>query len=701
MYIYELRDDLVIRDINELQQNITDYLFGRIGDDEFRSKRTSKGIYSQRQAGVQMVRIKVPLGKLTPEQLLTIADLAGEYASGLLHITTRQDIQLYHVPLNKTPDLWVRLELAGITLLGSGGNMVRNVTISPAAGVDPNEPFDVTPFAYEVFKYFLRNPVSQEMGRKIKISFSSSETDTAFSYIHDLGFIPKTTVTATGIQRGFKVMIAGGLGAQPMLAHVAYEFLPADEMMPFIEAVLRVFGRYGERNSRHKARLKFLIKNIGLKEFMSLVEKEKIANKVKVYKVYKIAPVELSVAGDKQVEIVDTEGYGEWFHTNVFEQKQKGFYGAYVKIPAGDITVEQVRKLVESVKPYIAGEMVLTQTQGILLKFILKEDLPLIYNNLKSLGLAVAGYDSTANITTCRGTNTCNLGITNSLALTAELEKLIREEHAEFIHNRDIKIKSSGCMNSCAHHSLAHIGFHGSSIKLGGKVLPAVQVLLGGGTISDGGARIADKIIKVPVRRAPAALNLLLDDYNLDSLPGEKYHTYYDRKGKEYFYRLLKHLANLDEVNPGEFIDWGNDQLYATAIGAGECAAPNIDLVDVLFRQAKEKLEKAEAAFEEQAYADSIFYSYSTFLGVAKALLLTEGVNSGTQVGIINEFEKRYQDRFGVLKDQSFSDLVLQISHHEPRKKFAIDYLEKASKFVIEIESLLFSKKAFLSKSMK
>lgn len=688
MCINELRDDLVTRDIGELQQSINDYLFGRIGDDEFRGKRTSKGIYSQRQPGVQMVRIKLPLGKLSLKQLLTIADVAAEFSGGLLHITTRQDIQLYHVPLNRTPELWAKLERAGITLLGSGGNMVRNVTISPAAGVDPEECFDVTPYAYEVFQYFLRNPVSQEMGRKIKISFSSSHSDTALSFIHDLGFIPKTRITKSGPQRGFKVMIAGGLGAQPMLAHVALEFLPADEMMPFIEAVLRVFGRYGERNNRHKARLKFLVKNIGLPQFLKLVEIEKIANKTKIYKVQdKIAPIEISIAGEKEVEIVDSEGYAEWYHTNVFKQKQEGFYGAYIKIPAGDIKVEQVRQLVEAVKLFAGDEIVLTQTQGILLKFIMKEDLPAMYTALDELGFATTGFDSTSNITTCRGTNTCNLGITNSLALSAELEKMIRNEHAEFIHNRDIKIKCSGCMNSCAHHSLAHIGFHGSSVKVGDKVAPAVQVLLGGGTIGDGKARIADKIIKVPARRAPEVLRLLLDDYNLDSRAGEKYHVYYERKGKDYFYRLLKHLATTDKVDSSEFIDWGNEHVYQTAIGQGECAAPNIDLVDVLIKQAKEKLEKAKSTLEEREYADSIFYSYSTFIGIAKALLLRVGVNSGTQVGLINEFDKHYNERLVILKEHGFSEMVLQISRNEPGEQFAAQYLQQAAEFFKEVES--------------
>src|ERR1700712_4760113 len=272
----ELENPIVERDIIDLEQKIKAFRDGKIHDEKFRSLRLARGVYGQRQPGVQMVRIKLPFGKVTFKQLLRIADVADEYGSGNLHLTTRQDIQIHYVSLDRTPQLWAELERDDITLREACGNTVRNVTSSPAAGIDPKELFDVSPYAHAVFEYFLRNPICQDMGRKFKISFSSSEADTAFSYIHDIGAIPK--INAAG-ERGFKVMLGGGLGAQPALAHAVHEFLPEDQLIPYIESVIRVFDRHGERNNCNKARMKFLIQKIGLDEVLRLTKEERIANK--------------------------------------------------------------------------------------------------------------------------------------------------------------------------------------------------------------------------------------------------------------------------------------------------------------------------------------------------------------------------------------------------------------------------------------
>jgi len=252
----ELEDPIVEKDIIDLEKKIRAFREGKIHDEKFRSLRLARGIYGQRQPGVQMVRIKLPFGKITFKQLLRIADIADEYASHNLHLTTRQDIQIHYVSLDRTPQLWAELEQDDITLREACGNTVRNVTSSPTSGIDPAEPFDVSPYAHAVFEYFLRNPICQDMGRKFKISFSSSEADTAFSYIHDIGLIPKLN---SNNERGFKVMLGGGLGAQPLLASIVEDFLPEDQLIPYIEAIIRVFDRYGERNNRNKARLKYLI----------------------------------------------------------------------------------------------------------------------------------------------------------------------------------------------------------------------------------------------------------------------------------------------------------------------------------------------------------------------------------------------------------------------------------------------------------
>src|SRR6201985_3244724 len=276
----ELENPVVEKEIIDLEKKIRAFREGKIHDEKFRSLRLARGVYGQRQPGVQMVRIKLPFGKVTFKQLLRIADVSDEYASHNLHLTTRQDIQIHYVSLDRTPQLWAELERDDITLREACGNTVRNVTASPTAGIDPKEPFDVSPYAHAAFEFFLRNPICQEMGRKFKIAFSSSDEDTAFAYVHDIGTIPK--VNDKG-ERGFKILVGGGLGAQPLLAALTEEFLPEDQLIPYIESIIRVFDRYGERNNRNKARLKYLIQKIGLDEVLRLAKEEHKALKVKSY----------------------------------------------------------------------------------------------------------------------------------------------------------------------------------------------------------------------------------------------------------------------------------------------------------------------------------------------------------------------------------------------------------------------------------
>src|SRR5689334_20376343 len=273
----ELENPIVEKDILELERKIREFREGRIPEEKFRSLRLARGVYGQRQQGVQMVRIKLPYGKMTLAQWKRIADVSDEFSTGNLHLTTRQDIQIHFVSLERTPELWNLLEEDHITIREACGNTVRNVTASDQAGVDPDEPFDVTPYAHGVFEYFLRKPVCQDMGRKFKIAFSSSEKDTALTFMHDVGLIPRIREVNGKPTRGFKVMIGGGLGAQPFLAITTHEFLEEDLLVPYIEKVRRAFDRYGERASRHKARLKFLIQKIGIAAFNELVEEEQKA----------------------------------------------------------------------------------------------------------------------------------------------------------------------------------------------------------------------------------------------------------------------------------------------------------------------------------------------------------------------------------------------------------------------------------------
>jgi sulfite reductase (ferredoxin) len=683
----ELENPIVEKDIIDLEKKIREFREGKIHDEKFRSLRLARGVYGQRQPGVQMVRIKLPFGKLTFKQLLRIADVSDEYASRNLHLTTRQDIQIHYVSLDRTPQLWADLERDDVTLREACGNTVRNVTASPAAGIDPLEPFDVSPYAQGTFEYFLRNPVNQDMPRKFKIAFSSSDEDTAYTYAHDLGFIPKVNTKG---ERGFKVLLGGGLGAQPILANMVDEFLPEDQLIPYIESTIRVFDRYGERNNRNKARFKYVIQKFGLEEVLNLIKLERVANNVKTYQINTEAvdqpalpePMEF---GDVQVS--NPLGYEQWLATNVFEQKQKGFYGVYIKVKTGDIPTEQARKLVALLQPLAGDEIRITQNQGLLLKYIRKEAFVTLYNGLAEIGMAAPGFDSVADVTTCPGTDTCNLGISNSMTFARVLEDLIYNEYEELIYNRDIKIKISGCMNSCGQHSMAHIGFHGSSLKAGTKVLPSMQVMLGGGTVGDGVGRAGDRVIKIPAKRATQVLRDILDDYKTNSIEDEVFHNYYDRQGKDYFYQMLKPLADLTTLTDEDFVDWGHVESYEKAIGVGECAGVVIDLVATLLYESDEKMEWANQSFSAGAWADAIYHSYNVFINSAKALLLDKGINSSTQVGIIREFDAQYVATGEFELNTSFNDLLLQINQNEPSEQFAATYVAAAAEYLENVKA--------------
>jgi len=676
-------------DIIDLEKKIREFREGKIHDEKFRSLRLARGIYGQRQPGVQMIRIKLPFGKVTFKQLLKIADISDEYASSNLHLTTRQDIQIHYVSLDRTPELWARLEQDDITLREACGNTVRNVTASPSAGIDPNEPFDVAPYAHATFKYFLRNPICQEMGRKFKIAFSATDADSAFTYIHDLGFIPKVIFRDGEEVRGFKVLFGGGLGAQPAIAHPINNFLHEDDLIPYIESTLRVFDRHGERNNRNKARMKFLVAKLGLEEVLRLIDEEKTANNAKKFIIDRETiqlpeiPEETSYP---EVIISDPLHYESWLKTNVFEQKQKGFYGVYIKVTTGDIPTAKARDFVESIRGLVADEIRITINQGLLLKFVRPEALPLLFERLKDLDFAKPGFDSVADVTTCPGTDTCNLGISNSTELARVLEDLIADEYEDLVDNQDIKIKISGCMNSCGQHGLAHIGFHGSSLKAAGKVVPAAQVLLGGGTIGDGLGRAAEKIIKVPSKRTKDVVRIVLDEYSQNKIDDELFNDYYDRLGKDHFYQLLKPIADLATLTPDEFIDWGHEETFVTAIGVGECAGVVIDLVSTLVLEAEEKLQWAITSFENRAYSDSIYHSYSVFISGAKALLLDKGINSSTQTGIMRDFDEQYKDSPILEGIESFTERALQLNKNEPTAEFAQNYLAATVDFVQRIK---------------
>jgi sulfite reductase (ferredoxin) len=521
--------------------------------------------------------------------------------------------------------------------------------------------------------------------------------------MHDLGFIPKIKVENGEEVRGFKVMIGGGLGAQPFLAKVAHEFLHEDLIIPYTESVLRVFDRYGERTSRSKARLKFLINNVGQNELNRLISEEQMALKHQTVKVNRtllpepLLPEKINLS---PVKISNENKYENWLKTNTFGQKQHGFFAVYLKIQTGDLKTDKARLLAEVVKKFAADDIRVTIEQGLMMKYVREEYLPFLFESLDALGLAEPGYGGIADITACPGTDTCNLGISSSLGIARELERMLSEEYPDFVIDSDIKIKISGCMNACAQHGIADIGFHGSSMKSGTNVLPALQVMLGGGPLGNGVGRVADKVVKIPSKRGPQSLRVLLNDFSDHREEGEYFSNYYLRRGEKYFYHLLKPLADLTTLVGDDFVDWEQEVKFETAIGIGECAGVKIDLIATLLYESDEKLGWAIEAFDKKHFADSIYHSYNVFVSTAKALLLEKEVSCNSQISIINDFDKHFIPSSAFQFETDFKTHVLRINQREPEEGFARTYLEDAKAFLQKAKDYRLVKGADLSKEL-
>ncbi len=679
----EIENPIVEKDILDLEQKIHAFNNQKIDEEKFRSLRLARGVYGQRQPGVQMIRIKLPLGKFTAQQLLRMAEVSDEFASGNLHITTRQDIQLHYVPLDRTPELWATLEKDKITLREACGNTVRNVTASVYAGIDPNEAFDLTPYAHAFFEYFLRNPVCQEMGRKFKVAFSSSSDDQALTFIHDLGFIPRIKAG----KRGFRVLLGGGIGSQPLGANEVFDFLEVERIIPFSEAVIRVFDRYGERNRRNKARLKFLIKEIGLEAFLELVH---IEEQGLPHDTFPIEANERTLKqplynGDETLTI-DDPAYEDWKKTNLYVQKQKGFFAVGIPITVGDIDSKKARQLAKVILQFTQDDNRFSYGQSVLLRDVKEEHLPALYLALKELQLDRVGFQRINDIVACPGTDTCNLGIASSMGLAKVLQEVVEKEYPDFIQKHQIDIKISGCMNACGQHTLAHIGFQGMTVKSNGKVAPATQILLGGGVLGNGTGRFADKVLKVPSKRTPAVLRWILDDFENQRQNDENFFDYYDRKTKDYYYQNLKHYSEVEHLTADDFIDWGVKEKYEKAIGIGECAGVTIDLVQTLLFDAKEAFEWAQEALDEKRFSDAVYHAYNARVRAAKAILTKGNAKINSHASIIDAFDPEYPE-YEKEKGLSFKEEIVKVQNNKPSAYFAKNYVEQTQPLLLWIEN--------------
>jgi sulfite reductase beta subunit-like hemoprotein len=560
-------------EIRLFEERISQLRSGQITDEQFRPFRLKHGIYGQRQPGVQMVRVKVPSGVLTADQLRTLAQIADAYSTGRGHLTTRENIQFHFVKLENVPAIMRLLADAGLTTREACGNTVRNVTSCPLAGICPGESFDVTPYALGITRFLLRHPEFHDLPRKFKIAFSGCEDDgnCAVAGIHDVGLIARVQPRDGVTRRGFKVMLGGGLGSLPTEAATLTEFLPDDELLPTIDAVLRVFTEHGNRKNKYKARLKFVLRDKGIDELRRLIDEKRKSSEAQAEVLTVASPVAtplVSIAPLAAPATFSVE-FTRWRDFNVMPQRQQRHFAVWIKIAAGGVTSGQLRGLAKVLDERRLPGIRIAVLQDFVIPWVQQQQLPDLFADLRALDLAMPGARTIADVTGCPGATTCNLGITRSLTLAEQLSSLLADQTDPEILK--LRIKISGCPNSCGHHHIADIGLYGNARKIGDQQAPFYQLLLGG-AVDGAGVRFGKQTMVVAAKQVPQTIRVLLDLYRSERRENESFRDWLARTPEEVLVHRLRPHAEPPEGAEENFVDWGDIEQYSLQLGRGECA---------------------------------------------------------------------------------------------------------------------------------
>ena len=670
------------REIDIFEQQMKLRKQGKIDEKVFAETRLRRGIYGQRYDNGQrhdgkrvqklklpaevikgpdtlwdapgMMRIKIPFGGVTPEQLETLADLSEEYADGVAHITTRQDVQFHFVHIDDTPSLMRRLAAVGITSREACGNVVRNVTACPLAGICRDEAFDTTPYAKACSKFMMGHPDTQDFGRKFKIAFSGcQEHPCGLVTMHDMGAIAKTKIVDGKEKRGFEFYVGGGLGSVPYKAKLFDEFLPEEEFLPMAQAISRVFARLGEKRNRARARIKFLIANLGIDEFRRLVLEER----------QKLSPdprwtAHLATVNEQVEEALKAgvslngserpEGFEAWYATNVYKQRQPGYVAATVTLPLGDASAEQLRALADIARRFVKDTLRTTVEQNILFRWLSEADLPEFYRAIRAIGLGAADAATIVDVTACPGTDTCKLGIASSRGLARELRYRLGEKSLELDQAvKNLRIKVSGCFNSCGQHHVADIGFYGINRNVKGFQVPHFQVILGG-KFRDNAGEYGVAVGAVPSKRVPEAVLSITEYYVRRRLRDESFQDFVRRIGKKEIKDLLEDLTKIPahEVGPSYYTDWGDPREFTlTDMGTGECAGEVVSQAEFALAASERELFEAQLLLDGGRPQDAVKTAYASMLRAAQGLVKTQnpGISEDEQQ-ILAEFTSRFYD---------------------------------------------------------
>jgi len=571
--------DILPEEIVDFETQVKRFQNGQWNPNDFMAFRLRQGVYGQRQADSQMMRIKAPFGGINADQMDALGILSEKFAPlGKGHVTTRENFQFHHIPLENTPEIMRLIGDVGLSTREACGNTVRNVTGSPMAGVNPDEPFDVTPYAAAYARYFVRHPFTQSLPRKFKTSFSDSDADYAISAIHDMGFIPKMKDG----RRGFQMVTGGGTSIMPRIGKTLFEFVPVEEYLKVTEAVIRIFHKTDElRKNRMKARIKFYIDRIGIDEFRLQVEKEmegewaqKSFDPTPILFIEDESKDAPNLNGD-YISVESNSRFEKWLESNVTAQKQKGYNVATVKLPLGDVSSNQFHQLADISRKYAGGRMRLTHQQNIAFRWVPQEALYEVWKNLDEIELGEPGAHEVTDIVSCPGTDSCKLGITSSMGLGNALTEAVKSIDTEDPLIKKMHIKMSGCPNGCGQHHIADIGFHGAAAKGPGGQVPAYELFLGG-SFDNGDTRIGQRVkTKIPAKRVPEALTKIISQYKIDRTNNELFKDYVVRVGAENIEPILEEFKEIPELNKESldyYIDWTKTAKYQLERGEGECA---------------------------------------------------------------------------------------------------------------------------------
>ncbi len=650
---------------------------GKIDDKVFAETRLRRGAYGQRydngqrHDGVEsrklnypqenltkgpgtlwdapgMQRIKIPFGGLDAVQIEALADSAEEYSDGIAHVTTRQDIQLHYIHIEDTPAMMRRLAAAGITTREACGNTVRNVTACHLSGVCRDQSFDVTPYAKATAFFLLGHPDTQDFGRKMKVAFSGCDTNPCgLVRIHDIGLIAHVR----NGERGFEVWVGGGLGAVPYQAKLFDEFLPEAELLPLTQAISRVFARMGEKKNRNTARLKFLVAKLGLDEFKRLVKKEReLLEHDERWTAY-LSDVTREQEAPRRpggLVTIDSGEFRKWKENNVYTQRQPGYATVTIALPLGDITSTQLRALADIARKYTNETVRLTVEQNIVLRWVSEADLADLHKELKAVRLAEPVAETIFDPVSCPGTDTCKLGISASRGLAGELRlRLVENSVTQDEAVKKLRIKISGCFNSCGQHHLADLGFYGVNRNKNGYATPHFQVVLGGQWSNNAGS-YGLAIGAVPSKRIPEAVDRITRRFVAERQQGEEFQAFIRRIGKAECKKMVDDLGTLPahDEDPAMYTDWHDPRSYTLGdLGVGECAGEVVTPLEFQLTACEREAFEAQLALEKGDVERAAKLAYEAMLNGAKALMGWQKVLFfATPDGIVEAFRKEFYD---------------------------------------------------------